>query len=366
MIVERLPVYVITGFLGSGKTTLLQYLLNSPSFSDTAVIINEFGEAGLDHEMIDSVEESTVVLKGGCICCGVREDLASTVRHLVELRRSCAVTKFRRLVIETSGLADPVPVIFTLINDSRITEVFDFQGIVATVDSQNGASTLDKYDENRRQLLYASRAVLTKTDLVDNKTCQNVEEKIRAINPWISVMRSDGLKLSADSVFGGMSYGANNDGEATTWLGSLPASSDAAHSHQYRSLAWTFDTQIDWTAFGIWLTMLLHTHGDRILRVKGILNVEGVDSPIAVHGVQHIVHPPVHLDARSDTRQPSRLVVIVKDIDPAIIEQSFSVFATGEFRSTANLHKSELSMGSGRTIASRPVRRPSAPIWMKG
>ncbi|WP_354503678.1 GTP-binding protein [Limibacillus sp. MBR-115] len=363
---EKLHLHVITGFLGSGKTTLLRNLLSLPEFSDTAVIVNEFGEVGLDHEMIESVEESTVVLKGGCVCCAVREDLATSIRKLSELRKSGKIPPFRRLVVETSGLADPVPMIFTLCGDPRIVGEFQLHGIIAVVDAVNGMENLKRFEESRRQVFYANRAVVTKVDIVEPDACAALEKETRLINPAISVVRSDGDAVSLAALFAQTTDARDSGSAALDWTKWAGTNTEVHHHHNFASLAWEFDQQIDWTAFGIWLTMLLHAHGDRILRVKGLLSVAGAEGPIAIHGVQHMVYPPVHLGTKVGLVQPSRVVVITKDIDPEIVKRSFFAFVKGEFVARGHRQPTEVSMGGGRMVAGRPIRRAGAPAWIKG
>ena len=186
-----LPVYVLTGFLGSGKTSLLRHCLQSTAFADTAVLVNEFGEIGLDHELVESSEEETVVLKGGCICCTIREDLAATIRRLADRRREGRIKPFSRLVVETSGLADPVPVLVTLKSDPRITQMFEFRGAIVMVDAVAGTTTLTAHVESARQVIYANRAVITKCDLSTPEEIARLETAIHGLNGSIAVLHSD-------------------------------------------------------------------------------------------------------------------------------------------------------------------------------
>lgn len=377
---NKLPLYLLTGFLGSGKTSLLRQCLQSPGFSDTAVLVNEFGDIGLDHELVEASDEETVVLKGGCVCCTIREDLAKTIRRLADLRREQRIRSFSRLIIETSGLADPVPILITLKSDPRITRLFGFRGAIVAVDAVFGARTLLNHRESARQVVYANRAVITKCDLATIEEIDHVETTVRRINQSASVRRSDNKGLSPEELFDDLHYDpqALSDGP-DSWLGvaggnnvntanyaDLRVFSDS-HIDHFSSFSWEFEHEIDWTVFGIWLTMLLHAHGDRILRVKGILNVSGADAPVAIHGVQHMVHPPLHMKRWQHRNRHSRLVFVVRDLSPGIVRESFDAFnKLGRRTGARNGQSRELPVGAGRTIGGRPRRRPSAPAWIKG
>ncbi len=373
-----LPLYVFTGFLGSGKTSLLHHFLRHHEFANTVVLVNEFGEVGLDHELVETSEEETVVLEGGCICCTIREDLASSIRRLVDLRREGRIKPFSRLVIETSGLADPVPVLSTLRSDPRITQMFEFCGVIATVDAIAGLQTLDRYSESVRQIIYANKAVVTKCDLAGIEQIEAVETTIRRINQSVTIIRSDIGGIAPNELLRDIHYDPSPDPDSINdWLdmtegvkqpfdGAKINSVHDSHIEKFRSFSWEFEHELDWTVFGIWLTMLLHAHGDRILRVKGILNVAGTDAPIAIHGVQHVVHPPVHMKKWPEQKRRSRLVFIVQGLSSELVCSSFDNFnklgkQTSEWKASL-----EIPIGAGRSIGGRPIRRPSAPAWIKG
>lgn len=374
-----LPLYVFTGFLGSGKTSLLRHCLRHPDFANTAVLINEFGEIGLDHELVEASEEETVVLEGGCICCTIREDLASSIRRLIDLRREGRVTSFSRLVIETSGLADLVPVLSTLRSDPRITQMFEFRGTVATVDAVAGVQTLDRHIESVRQVIYANKAVITKCDLAGIEQIVAVKTMIQRINQSIAVTLSDIEGIAPNELLNDLHYDPPSDLDSTIgWLymtedverasenGAKINSAHDSHIEKFHSFSWEFEHELDWTVFGIWLTMLLHAHGDRILRVKGILNVAGTDAPIAIHGVQHVVHPPVHMKKWSGRKRHSRLIFIVQDLSSSLVRRSFDAFNQLGTQISEGEASTEIPIGAGRSVGGRPIRRPSAPAWIKG
>lgn len=372
---EPLPIYVLSGFLGSGKTTLLRGLLHHADFRNTAVIVNEFGEIGLDHDLMESAEEDVILLQGGCLCCSVREDLAVTIRRLLERRAAGETPPFRRIVIETTGLADPVPILATLRTDPRVQQGFRLQGLIATVDAQNAIGTLARHPESVRQVALADRIVITKGDLVERETSQAVRSAIEQINPAASILTSSVGNLRPDLLLADLEHDPAIDGKnAEHWLGGAHHAvgpshhrvRGTGHAGSYRSISWVSNDSIDWSAFGIWLTMLLHAHGDRVLRVKGILDVAGAVGPVAIHGVQHIVHPPVHLRSRPQGLHSSRLVFIVSEVAEEALRESFEVFMQLAHVARISPPGALRPGGTGGMIGGHPVRRRMAPAWLKG
>jgi G3E family GTPase len=324
------PVTLVTGFLGSGKTTLLQRLLAEPALSDTAVLINEFGEIGLDHHLLERIDETMVVLQSGCLCCTIRGELAAAIKDLHSKRERGLVPPFRRLVIESTGLADPFPILTTVQADPVLRHHFHLGNVITTVDAVNGMGQLDAQSESVKQVAVADRLVLTKTDLAAAETTRLLVERLRRINPAAPLWRSSDRAANAEALLSRDSLDGN--GSEREWLAD---GSPAGHGHMHgnrhdddiRAVALSWDRPVDWAMFGIWLTMLLHRHGDEVLRVKGILNLAGTDTPVAVHGVQHLVHPPTHMKAWPDADRRSRLVLIVKGLAPAVIERSLRAFS---------------------------------------
>ncbi len=308
------PVHLLTGFLGSGKTTLLQRMLGDPALANTAVLINEFGEVGLDHHLIDRIDDTIVLMKSGCLCCTVRGEIADALLNLHSLRAQGKVAWFERVVIESSGLADPYPVLTTVRAHAVLRSHFAVGGTITTIDAVNGAMQLATRLESVRQVAAADVLVLTKSELADPAATLELSRKLAALNPAAT------LRLAADAATSDM----------LTMPGWRPPASLPAISHDgaggVQSLSMIIDDDIDWTAFGIWLTMLLNRHGERIFRVKGMLKLRGEDRPIAVHGVQRLVHPPVHMSAWPDESRQSRLVFIFEGLDPEAIRNSFDVF----------------------------------------
>ncbi|PYE43852.1 G3E family GTPase [Rhizobium sp. PP-F2F-G20b] len=317
------PVTLITGFLGSGKTTLLKRLLDDPALSDTAVLINEFGEVGLDHHLLERLDETMVLLQSGCLCCTIRGDLADALRDLLSRRERGLVPPFRRVVIESTGLADPFPVISTIKSDPVLRHHFKVANVITTLDAVNGLRQLETYGESVRQAAIADVIVLTKTDIADAPDVVRLTEAVRRLNPDAPMIPASDT-LDANALLNGVARE-----QASGFYCDEPASAGNAlspHGSSIRSFVMTVETTIDWTAFGIWLTMLLNRHGDRILRVKGILNIEGEAFPVAIHGVQYLVHVPVHLTSWPSTDRRSHIVFIVNGIEPALIERSFVAF----------------------------------------
>jgi G3E family GTPase len=319
------PVTLITGFLGSGKTTLLQRLLLDPALSDTAVLINEFGEIGLDHHLLERIDEAMVMLQSGCVCCTIRGELSTAIKDLHSRRERGLLPPFRRLVVESTGLADPFPILSTVQSDPVLRHHFCLGNVITTVDAVNGARQLDAQPESIKQVAVADRLVLTKTDLATSEATDRLTLRLRHINPGTPLWRAAEDDLDAAALLS-----ADGDGvERWQPAGSHGHTPDGHHRHadDIRTLALSLDEPVDWTQFGIWLTMLLHRHGDALLRVKGILNVADAATPVAVHGVQHLVHPPRHLGAWPDGDRRSRLVFIARGLDPAVIERSFRAFS---------------------------------------
>jgi G3E family GTPase len=327
---EFTPVTLVTGFLGSGKTTLLQRLLSEPALSDTAVLINEFGEIGLDHHLLERIDETMVVLQSGCLCCTIRGELAAAIKDVHSKRERGLVPPFRRLVIESTGLADPFPILSTVQADPVLRHHFRLGNVITTVDAVNGMRQLDTQPESVKQVAVADRLVLTKTDLASAETACLLVERLHRINPTAPLWRSADCAIGAEALLSRDTLGCDS---AQRWeqADALLVSHGHCHGNRHdddiRAVALSWDQPVDWAMFGIWLTMLLHRHGNEVLRVKGILNVAGTETPVAVHGVQHLVHPPTHMNAWPDTDRRSRLVLIVQGLAPAVIERSLRTFS---------------------------------------
>jgi G3E family GTPase len=348
---ERIPVSVITGFLGSGKTTLLKHLLPQPAMADTAVVINEFGEVGLDHLLVETSSDDTVVLSSGCLCCTIRGDLVDTLRSLFLRRRKGAIPQFKRVVIETTGLADPAPVLHTLMQDPLVSECYRLDGVITTVDAVNGMDQLDRQMESVKQAAVADRLLLTKSDLAEPPKIAALQDRLRKLNPAASIRPiRDGQIDAAELLNAGLYNPETKSLDVRRWL-KAEAYSEPHHHHDHArhhghdhghhaqdphdinrhdarisAFALDWDRPLDWAVFVEWIEMLITGHGENLLRLKGILNVVGENSPIAIHGVQHLFHPPIALPAWPDSDRHSRIVFITRDIARETIETSFRSF----------------------------------------
>ncbi len=299
------PVTVVTGFLGSGKTTLLGRVLSEPSMSNTAVLVNEFGEVGLDHHLLRRVDERTVLLGNGCVCCTTREDLVEALLELLDLDQRGEIPRLDRVVVETTGLADPAPILHTIFADPVLQHHFSVDLVLTTVDAVNGDLHLDRNPESVKQIAAADKIVVTKTDAADLNSVRDLLSRLGAINPSARVFEAAFGETDVDELFRPDGVGPHAAPEVVP-----DEPHDVGETH---SVSLTFDGSVDWTAFGIWLSMLLHARGEDVLRVKGLLDV-GEAGPVVVNGVQHTIHPPEHLDRWPDEDHRSRIVFITKGI----------------------------------------------------
>jgi G3E family GTPase len=307
----------VTGFLGSGKTTLLGRVLSEPSMSNTAVLVNEFGEVGLDHHLLRRVDERAVLLGNGCVCCTTREDLLEALLDLLGLDQRGEIPRLDRVVVETTGLADPSPILHTISMDPVLQHHFSVDLVLTTVDAVNGDLHLDRNPESVKQIAAADKIVVTKTDAAGPDAVRGLLSRLGVINPSAQVIEAAFGQTDTDELFrpgGAVSHAVP---EAT-----VGEAHDVGETH---SVSLTFDGSVDWTAFGIWLSMLLHSRGEDVLRVKGLLDV-GERGPVLVNGVQHTIHPPEHLDRWPDEDHRSRIVFITKGIRPEELLGSLKAF----------------------------------------
>ncbi|MBU0796757.1 MAG: GTP-binding protein [Alphaproteobacteria bacterium] len=347
---SSIPVSVLTGFLGSGKTTLLSKLLRHPGMADTAVVINEFGEVGLDHLLVEKSSENMIELSSGCLCCTVRGDLVTTLRDLHIKRAKQEIPSFRRLVIETTGLADPAPILHTLMTDPMLASYYRLDGVITVVDAVNGEATLDNHLEAVKQAAVADRLVITKTDLVKDPASMRdlaaLEARLKTLNPGAPHLHAMQGEIEPDALFNAGLYDPTRKApDVLRWLKEEAYADSHAHDHDHdhdhdhhghdhshpdvnrhddhvSAFCIVIDQPIDAMAFSLFVELLIATRGANLLRVKGILNIaDRPDQPAVIHGVQHIFHPVAWLDAWPSEDRRSRIVFITKDIPRSDIEK---------------------------------------------
>ena len=324
---SKRPITIVTGFLGSGKTTLLRRVLAGADTHGTAVLINEFGEVGLDHHLVQQVDEQTILLGNGCVCCTVREDLVQALRNLLDQDQQGTIVPLQRLIVETTGLADPAPILFTVETHPMLRHHFCIDRVITTVDAVNGQYHLDQHAVSAKQVAAADEVIVTKTDMAASSTVESLMTRLHAMNPAADATTSIFGDIHPAWLFtpGGRHRRTVRPSHAALFAAPLSTGSSPKADSDTRSVSLTFDHPLDWVAFSVWLSMLLHAHGERVLRVKGLLNV-GTTGPVVLNGVQHIIHAPEHLAAWPDADRDSRLVFILHRLEPLAIERSLQAF----------------------------------------
>ena len=327
---SRTPVIILTGFLGAGKTTVLQKMLAQENYGDTAVLINEFGEIGIDQQLIAPVSPNVVLLDSGCLCCQIRGELKDALADLLQRRARHEVPPFRRIVIETTGLAEPTPIIATLQADPMLVHQLRVAGTLTVIDAVNGERmAAENHPVWWQQVSAADMILVTKCDLAP--------EAAGRISRWLSrsLPGIGTIELGADDSlpdFRGLlpadpvSRVGHDPGSRAIMPDPVPGMS--ALTDNVRSLSLTARQPLDWTAFGVWLSALLHVHGRSVLRVKGFLDI-GTEGHVLIDGVQHMIHPPRHLAPGQVDVRGSQLVFISRDLDPRRIEASFRRLVLG-------------------------------------
>ncbi|HRY14375.1 MAG TPA: GTP-binding protein [Candidatus Competibacteraceae bacterium] len=357
---RRIPVTVLTGFLGADKTTVLNHLVRQPELRRTLVLINEFGEIGLDHLLVTQGRDDVIVeMSSGCLCCTIRGDLVDTLRDAPWRFARGGETWFDRVVIETTGLADPAPILHTLMSAHALAPRYRLSGVIATVDAVNGMDTLDRQFESVKQVAVADHLLLTKADLVETDAVKRIERRLHAFNPSATITRVLQGVVAPSILDAGFYDPATKADDVRHWLGAA-AFDDAAREHSHhdhadhghgaphhadhdhaqhdvnrhderiRAVCLTYDKPVTRLLFDRWLDILMHVKGSDLLRVKGIVRIADLAGPLVVHCVQHVFHPPLRLDAWPSADRRTRLVLITRDIDAAWLRNTLTLFEAGD------------------------------------
>ena len=333
-----IPVTLLTGFLGSGKTTVLNHVLKQPEMAATAVIVNEFGEIGLDHLLVERANEDVVLLNSGCLCCTVRGDIVDTLTNLFVDRVKGKVPFFTRVAIETTGLADPAPILHTLMTDPIVAARYMLDGVVTTVDAVNGSRTLDQQPEAVKQAAVADRLLLTKTDLTAPAAREEIEMRLKALNPSAPIVSAAQGAVDPALLFNiGFYDPATKSADVARWLRAEAFGTDHAHEHEHadvnrhddriRAFCVTRERPISWAALSAWLDGLAAMRGEDLLRLKAIVALsDRPDQPVVLHGVQHLFHPPVLLPEWPSEDHRTRMVFITRDLPQEMIETTLAAF----------------------------------------
>ena len=308
----KLPVTVVTGFLGAGKTTLLKRFLETPEGQGTTVVVNEFGATGIDDKLVRTSADETVLLGNGCLCCITRSDLQQALRRMVVERERGQMPDFRRVVIETSGLADPSPILQAFATDRALGDMFHVDAVVTAIDAETGPETLAWSAEARKQVILADRLVITKTDIAGEGAAERLTVQLRALNPGAEILQAVNGALDPTR----LTEPASDQRNAFV--------AEAVHSDGIASFVLTDDKPMPWPVFARAMDTLMTMRGMDLLRVKGFLNVEGCKGSVVVQFVQHLAHPPVELEAWPDDSRQSRVVFITRGISEAQVRALFA------------------------------------------
>lgn len=354
VVADRIPVSILTGFLGAGKSTLLNRLLKDPAMRDAAVIINEFGEVSIDHLLVESSSDSIVQLSDGCLCCTVRGELIDTLAELLDALQTGRVKTLSRVVIETTGLADPAPVLQSVLGHPVLSQSFQLEGVVTVVDAVNGLTTLDTYPEAVRQVAVADRLILSKASLADSATLNKIRKRLSTLNPRATITNGDSDEAGSVAMLeNGLYDPASKTPDVARWLHDKEHADAHDHHHHHhhhhhdedhghhhhhhdvnrhgdtiRSFSILHDELIDPRAFDMFIDLMRSAHGEKMLRMKAIVGLKDQpERPVVVHGVQTIFHPPHRLAAWPDpSDRRSRLVMITDGLDERYVRDLFDAF----------------------------------------
>jgi G3E family GTPase len=329
---ERLPVSIITGFLGSGKTTLLNRLLTDPAMTRSLVIVNEIGEIGIDHLLLSAPSDNMRLIENGCLCCTMRGDLVEALTDARRMWQQGDIPPFDRVIVETTGLADPVSILHTVVADETLAPDFHHDHTLTLVDAVQGLMQLDQFEESVKQVVVADTVVLTKLDLADPTAVKQLRARLSALNPGAAVIEAAHGQVDAAALFSGKPGTVAGSVDILRWLSpgeqrsrlhaqrAVPAGNPGSHNKNIQTLSCYHDQPVTWAGLTLWLEMLSRHKGENLLRVKGLLNVEG--QPVVVHAVQTIIHEPEILAQWPDAERRSRLVFITRGIGIMELEKS--------------------------------------------
>ncbi|KGD81058.1 G3E family GTPase [Pantoea sp. PNA 14-12] len=328
---QKLPLHILSGFLGSGKTTLLKGWLAQQDLNDVALLVNEFGEVGIDHHLLNEVAPDTVLLPSGCVCCQIRGELKTALLDLYERRVRGMLPPFSQVILETTGLADPAPILSTLLHDPQLKHHFSQGTLVTLVDAEHARQQSMHQPEWIAQVSAADKLLLSKCDRIGQTERVALEAWIAGLNPMAELSNTVQALADPDPLFG-LRLAKGSGQQRFRWLGAAGASGYRLAPHDEnphpltQTCVITLENALNWPAFAIWLSMLLHSHGQSVLRMKGILRFSGSSSPVVIHGVQHTLHPPVHLNDWPGDVDTSKLVFILRGLDPERLKQGFNRF----------------------------------------
>ncbi len=371
-----IPLSILTGFLGAGKTTVLNKLLQDPGMAGTAVIINEFGEIGLDHLLVETADENVMEMSSGCLCCTIRGDLIDTMEDLMKRRDEGTIMAFDRVMIETTGLADPAPILHTIMNHPWLVARYRLESVITIVDAVNGEATLDAHGESVKQVAVADRLVLSKADLLvgieGEESLESLIVRLRKLAPAARIMDTLSGEATPANLFNAGLYDPESKSpDVKRWLAEEAYGSEGkgrgrrgghhhhhhGHDHHHdvnrhddhiKAFCIAADEPISATSFDLFLELLRSYHGPNLLRMKGIVKVEeDPERPFIIHGVQHVFHPPVQLEAWPDEDKRSRLVFITRDVEKAELEKLFTAFTDRTQGAGAAFRDETLSLRSG-------------------